>query len=164
MRNPQLVFHKSLACVGILVLSACVAGATTRPTSRKTSSHKSTAASSQRQGAHLALASTHKKTKKVKGQQVIDGERARQIQTALVREGYMKGEPSGVWDDSTKDAMARYQSDHGWQSKTLPDSRALIQLGLGPSHKDAINAPAVSANMPAQATAVKSSAVPEDRQ
>ena len=164
MRNPQLVFHKSLACVGILVLSACVAGATTRPTSRKTSSHKSTAASSQRQGAHLALASTHKKTKKVKGQQVIDGERARQIQTALVREGYMKGEPSGVWDDSTKDAMARYQSDHGWQSKTLPDSRALIQLGLGPSHRDAINAPAVSSNIPAQAPPVKSSAVSEDRQ
>ena len=95
---------------------------------------------------------------------MIDGERARQIQTALAREGYMKGEPSGVWDDSTKDAMTRYQSDHGWQTKTLPDSRALIQLGLGPSHKDAINAPAVSANLPTQVPQVKNAAVSEDRQ
>ena len=165
MRNQQLVFHKPLACVGILLLSACVAGATTQPTSRKTSSqHKSTAASRQRQGAHLALASAHKKTKKAKGQQVIDGDRAREIQTALIREGYLKGQPSGAWDDATKDAMSRYQADHGWQTKTLPDSRALIQLGLGPSHKDAINAPAVSANLPVQATPVKSSAVSEDRQ
>jgi len=95
---------------------------------------------------------------------VIDGDRARQIQTALTREGYMKGEPSGIWDQPTKDAMTRYQADHGWQTKTLPDSRALIQLGLGPSHKDAINAPAVSANLPAQAQPVKSSAVSENRQ
>jgi peptidoglycan hydrolase-like protein with peptidoglycan-binding domain len=112
----------------------------------------------------LVSTKSHKKNKKAKGQQVIDGDRAREIQTALIREGYLKGEPSGAWDDSTKDAMTRYQADHGWQTKTLPDSRALIQLGLGPSHKDAINASAVSANMPAQASPVNSSAVPEDRQ
>lgn len=163
----QPVFHSPLTCVGILLLGACVAGATTQPTSRKTSKqHKSTTASSQRHSARLTLVSTksHKKNKKAKGQQVIDGDRAREIQTALIREGYLKGEPSGAWDDSTKEAMTRYQADHGWQTKTLPDSRALIQLGLGPSHKDAINAPAVSASMPAQATPVKSAAVPEDRQ
>ena len=95
---------------------------------------------------------------------MIDGDRARQIQTALVRQGYMKGEPSGVWDQPTKDAMTRYQADHSWQTKTLPDSRALIQLGLGPSHKDAINATAVSANLPAQGQPVKNSAVSENRQ
>ena len=165
LRNQQLAFHKPLACVGILFLSACVAGATTRSTSRKTlSHHKSTAASAHKQSAHLALASTHKKAKKVKGQQVIASDRAREIQTALVREGYMKGEPSGAWDDATKEAMTRYQADHGWQTKTLPDSRALIQLGLGPTHKDAINAPAVSSNISTQAPPVRNSAVAEDRQ
>ena len=166
MRN-QTIFHKPLACVGILLLGAGFAGAATRPAVRKTSSQRSSpAVSSHRQSAHLTLVSTksHKKTKKAKGQQVIDGDRAREIQTALVREGYMKGEPSGVWDEPTKDAMTRYQAYHGWQTKNLPDSRALIQLGLGPSHKDAINAPAVSANMPAQAPTVKNGAVSEDRQ
>jgi len=165
--RKHIIFHKPLACVGILLLGAGFAGATTRPAQPKNSPHrKSSAVSSHRQTAHLTLVSakSSKKTKKVKGQQVIDGERARQIQTALAREGYMKGEPSGVWDDSTRDAMTRYQADHGWQTKTLPDSRALIQLGLGPSHKDAINAPAVSANLPTQAPQVKNAAVSEDRQ
>ena len=35
--------------------------------------------------------------------------------------------------------MRRYQADHGWQSKTVPDSRALISLGLGPSHEHLLN-------------------------
>lgn len=35
--------------------------------------------------------------------------------------------------------MQRYQADHGWQSKTTPDARALIKLGLGPSHDHLLN-------------------------
>ncbi|HEV2112675.1 MAG TPA: peptidoglycan-binding domain-containing protein [Terriglobales bacterium] len=73
------------------------------------------------------------------GQQKIDSDRAREIQAALIREKYLDGEPSGIWDQRTKDAMSRYQEDHGWQSKSLPDSRALIQLGLGPKHENLIN-------------------------
>jgi len=80
-----------------------------------------------------------KKTRKPRGQQAIDGERARQIQAALVREHYMNGEPSGRWDDSTQVAMRRYQADQGWQSKSIPDSRALIRLGLGPDHVHLLN-------------------------
>jgi hypothetical protein len=166
LRN-HIVFHKPLACVGILLLGAGFAGATTRPAQPKTTSQrKSSAVWSRRQSAHLATVSAKsaKKTKKVKGQQAIDGDRARQIQTALTREGYMKGETSGVWDQPTRDAMTRYQADRGWQTKTLPDSRALIQLGLGPSHQDAINASAVSANLPPQGQPVKNSAVSENRQ
>jgi peptidoglycan hydrolase-like protein with peptidoglycan-binding domain len=80
-----------------------------------------------------------KKARKPSGQQAIDGERARQIQTALVREHYMNSEPSGKWDDSTQAAMRRYQADQGWQSKSTPDSRALIRLGLGPDHGHLLN-------------------------
>jgi peptidoglycan hydrolase-like protein with peptidoglycan-binding domain len=124
--------------------------------------------SSREKGAHLTLVAAkhrHKsKTKKTRGQTAIQGDRAREIQTALIREGYMKGEPSGVWDQPTKDAMTRYQADHGWQTKTLPDSRALIQLGLGPNHENAINGKAVSANLPPQPEPVKNTALPENRQ
>jgi hypothetical protein len=80
-----------------------------------------------------------KKTSKKRGQQAIDSERARQIQTALIREHYMQGQPSGTWDSATQTAMQRYQADQGWQSKTTPDSRALIKLGLGPSHDHLLN-------------------------
>jgi peptidoglycan hydrolase-like protein with peptidoglycan-binding domain len=68
-----------------------------------------------------------------------DGERARQIQAALIRDHYMSGEPSGKWDDCTQLAMRRYQADQGWQSKSIPDSRALIRMGLGPDHGHLLN-------------------------
>jgi hypothetical protein len=86
--------------------------------------------------------SSSRKSAKVpakRGQQVVDSARAREIQGALIREHYLDGEPSGVWDSATQSAMQRYQEDRGWQSKTVPDSRALIRLGLGPSHDHLLN-------------------------
>ena len=82
-----------------------------------------------------------KRTRKTRarGQKAIDGDRIRQIQEALAREHYLKGEPSGKWDASTQQALRRYQADQGWQSKTVPDSRALIRLGLGPDHEHLLN-------------------------
>lgn len=74
-----------------------------------------------------------------RGQQVIGSERATQIQSALIREHYLDGEASGVWDQRTKDAMMRYQAENGWQSKVTPDSRALIKLGLGPKNDGLLN-------------------------
>ncbi len=40
--------------------------------------------------------------------------------------------------------MQKYQADHGWQTKLMPDSRALKTLGLGPNYSDAINAKTAS--------------------
>ncbi len=67
------------------------------------------------------------------GQRGIAPERATEIQTALIRENYMTGTPSGQWDAQTESAMQKFQADHGWQTKLTPDSRALIKLGLGPN-------------------------------
>jgi peptidoglycan hydrolase-like protein with peptidoglycan-binding domain len=87
---------------------------------------------------HRAPTSGHGKKKaavhKVQGQRTIDPDRAREIQTALIHQNYLSGEPSGQWDNETQSAMQKYQSDHGWQTKLTPDSRALIKLGLGPDH------------------------------
>jgi hypothetical protein len=80
-----------------------------------------------------------KQVSKKRGQQAIDSTRARQIQTALIREHYMQGEPTGAWDAVTQAAMQKYQAAQGWQSKTTPDSRALIKLGLGPSSDHLLN-------------------------
>ena len=86
--------------------------------------------------------SSHKRGKKkatARGQQNIDPQRAQEIQEALIREHYLSGEAAGTWNQSSEDAMRRYQADHGWQSKTVPDARALISLGLGPSHDHLLN-------------------------
>ena len=81
-----------------------------------------------------------KTTHKMHGQQAIDSERVSAIQQALIREHYLTGEPSSKWDADTQAAMLKFQADQGWQTKITPDSRALIKLGLGPNHSDAINA------------------------
>lgn len=75
-----------------------------------------------------------------RGQQAIDPERATQIQQALIREHYLTGEATGTWDAATVAAMQKYQADHGWQTKLMPDARALKNLGLGPDYSGAINA------------------------
>ena len=79
-------------------------------------------------------------THRLHGQQAIDPARVTEIQQALIREHYFTGEADGQWDETTKAAMQKYQADQGWQTKLMPDSRALKKLGLGPDYSTAINA------------------------
>jgi peptidoglycan hydrolase-like protein with peptidoglycan-binding domain len=78
--------------------------------------------------------------RRVRGQQAIEPERVTQIQQALIREHYLNGDANGKWDATTLAAMQKYQADQGWQTKLMPDSRALKKLGLGPDYSGAINA------------------------
>jgi peptidoglycan hydrolase-like protein with peptidoglycan-binding domain len=99
-------------------------------------------------GSHKLMQSRHK-TRRPRGQQAIASERVTQIQQALIREHYLTGEADGKWDATTIAAMQKYQADHGWQSKLMPDSRALLKLGLGPDYSAAINAEGSSFAAPA---------------
>ena len=78
-----------------------------------------------------ASSKSHKSHASIK-HEGMEPERATEIQQALIKNGYMNGEPSGVWDSSSASAMQKFQGDNGWQTKITPDSRALIKLGLGP--------------------------------
>ena len=93
-----------------------------------------------------ASATSHKhshsrhQSRRARGQQAIDQDRVTQIQEALVREHYLTADPTGDWDSTTVAAMQKYQADHGWQTKLMPDPRALKSLGLGPDYSGALNA------------------------
>jgi peptidoglycan hydrolase-like protein with peptidoglycan-binding domain len=89
---------------------------------------------------HKLSQSKRSKSRRVRGQQAIEPERVTQIQQALVREHYLTSDPDGKWDATTVAAMQKYQADNGWQTKLMPDSRALVKLGLGPDYSGAINA------------------------
>jgi peptidoglycan hydrolase-like protein with peptidoglycan-binding domain len=89
---------------------------------------------------HIHRSARRRPQHRIHGQQSIDPERVTQIQQALIRAHYLNGEPSGQWDPTTIAAMRQYQSDHGWQTKLMPDSRALKKLGLGPDYSNALNA------------------------
>jgi hypothetical protein len=100
----------------------------------KSSTHKASGKSSTK-GKHSKKSASYKHH----GQQKIDSARAEQIQSALIREHYLTGEPTGKWDATSEQAMQKFQADNGWQSKTTPDARALIKLGLGPDHDHLLN-------------------------
>lgn len=129
---------------GILALSLVLPGSILA----KTKKHHTSRSSSTHSAHHHARAhetsykhSRHhgkaaRKRVAVLGQQVIDPQRTTEIQQALIQAHYMDGTPSGQWDASTQAAMQKYQSDNGWQSKIMPDSRALIKLGLGPKQDE----------------------------
>lgn len=143
--------------LGVLASSALLAGSLSfaqtdqhekpvkhqAPKAAKHPAPKATAHKAPKATRHKAPAAGHhaksKSKKRPRGQAAIDSDRASQIQQALAREHYLNGTPSGNWDSSTQEAMRRYQADHGWQSKTVPDSRALIGLGLGPDHGHLLN-------------------------
>jgi len=138
----------ALICAGstprTLLAQAQAAPAASKPdsqTQKKTTNSKnhSTPASKSGKSKQAGARRNGKHKTVVRGQQKIDPERAQAIQEALIREHYFSGEAAGTWNQASEDAMRRYQADHGWQSKTVPDSRALISLGLGPSHDHLLN-------------------------
>ena len=110
------------------------AATTSKSKSKHTQASKTNSSSS-----HHSGKASKKTAFRSHGQRGIDAERTREIQTALIHEHYLTGEPTGTWDAATRDALTRYQAANGWQTKITPDSRALIKLGLGPDHKGLLN-------------------------
>lgn len=136
-------------CALILTCAAVPAAGARQQSAGATAAKKPASAKTRSAGKSTGkLAATHASAKRssrkhkpvrARGQQKIDSERATAIQEALIREHYLNGSASGTWNQSSEDAMRRYQADHGWQTKEVPDSRALIKLGLGPSKDHLLN-------------------------
>ena len=125
----MLLFRASLAFVLSTAIFASPAVAS-RTTGKSTTTSRS----------HNRRASVKKTSHKLHGQQAIEPARVTEIQQALIREHYLTGDANGQWDTTTVAAMQKFQADQGWQTKLMPDSRALKKLGLGPDYSSAINA------------------------
>ena len=102
---------------------------TTHQTPGRTSQHRSTHRTSTRRSSGRQRAATARQRR---AQVRPEPERIQEIQKALAQTGYLKAEPSGRWDDSTRDAMRRFQVDHGFTATGLPEAKSLMKLGLGP--------------------------------
>ena len=116
----RMVAFASVAAAAIFPLSASASHVHRGPTSPR--SHQTS------HNRHLAKSSSHAASSS--HPRAIDDARATEIQGALVKAGYLQSS-SGHWDDASADAMRKLQADNGWQTKLIPDSRALIKLGLG---------------------------------
>jgi len=176
----------ALGCVALLAATLSSAQETDSKSSAQpastpvaSSSHAST--SSQTTSSHTKTSkpthsSTHSSTGKSKksrksvskgrthGQQKIDSKRTEEIQEALIREHYLDGKPTGIWNDATQQAMQKYQADNNWQSKTTPDARALIKLGLGPDHDHLLNPESAMTSQPQARPSTSGTAAEPDKQ
>jgi peptidoglycan hydrolase-like protein with peptidoglycan-binding domain len=127
-------------CIGLLLGLPAWAKTAKRSTRHSSSSSKSTstATAGKKHRAGTKKVNSKKQAWRTR-QAAIDNTRVREIQGALIRSHYMDGQPTGAWDARTKSAMEKFQADNGWQTKKVPDSRALIKLGLGPDRANLIN-------------------------
>ena len=133
--------NRNLQIASVFLVLLGLAGWASASTTTKTkpSRHAHFSATHHSSPSHHSPKRVTKAAVRPRGQRSIDQERTVAIQNALIREHYLSGQPSGAWDQASKEAMLRYQADNGWQTKITPDSRALIKLGLGPDHKGLLN-------------------------
>ena len=112
-----------------------------KPQSQTTTPHHSQTASTragQRRSTHhpttrrLSARAKRAAAARRRAQMRPEPERIQEIQQALVQAGYLNAQPNGRWDDQTREAMRRYQVDHGFPATGLPEAKSLMKLGLGP--------------------------------
>ena len=107
--------------------------AKTSATKKSATAPSSHAASSHGTPAHGASkkTSSSKRARRQPGQKAPTSDRVSEIQSALARNGSFAGEPNGKWDDSTSDAMRKFQASHGLNPTGKLDALTLQKLGLG---------------------------------
>lgn len=163
VKRPEAVSHKAEGKANAATAKS------SHPEAKSASKSEATHHSAHPATAHKKAHAAGKKAKPVSsrhGQQKIDSDRTRQIQEALIREHYLSGDASGKWDASTEEALRKMQADNGWQNKTVPDSRALIKLGLGPNQDHLLNPESAMTSAPeaARATIQPTSATSQPQQ
>ena len=82
-----------------------------------------------------AKPATHKKThhaaKHQPSQKAPTADRISEIQSALSKGGYYRGDPNGKWDSNTVAALEKFQSANGIDANGKLDAPTLQKLGLG---------------------------------
>ena len=122
--------------VGSLTLPAAGAAQTTsaskasHKTATGSAAAKSTTGTAKKRSGKSGKSSS-RRGKRVKGQAAPTVDRVNEIQGALAKNGAYSGTPSGKWDDSTVEAMKKFQSTHGLNPTGRMDALTLQKLGLG---------------------------------
>ena len=143
MRN--ILSYAAMAAMIALTWSAGGTAAVqqTTPAKRTAAKKKATPASSRKPGAATRSASSRgKKTPGKRGvtwrnrQMSPTPDRYREIQGALASKGFLKPEDAtGTWNQTSSDAMKKFQAEQNLDSNGKINSLSLIALGLGP-HRD----------------------------
>ena len=117
----------------------------------KTTPAKGTAATARRRTAVSAKTTGKKglvRSAYVPRQAQPTSDRYKEIQQALAAKGYLKSEPTGVWDADSVAAMRQFQTDRKLDPSGKLTAAALIDLGLGPKVESQTTAAAEAVSEP----------------
>src|SRR5919108_2276040 len=125
LRNATHVASSLLLAAGLGVFSDSVKAKNSTPKkSTRSAAHKSS---------HSKKSSVKRDRRRDRGQKDPTPDRITEIQQALAKNGSYTGNPNGKWDDSTQEALRKFQEAHGLNPTGKLDARSLQQLGLGSS-------------------------------
>jgi peptidoglycan hydrolase-like protein with peptidoglycan-binding domain len=116
--------------LALTLLLAAGLGVSAASTKAQTTSQKKTSTARSKGTAHRKRA-PKKLSRWEKGQKAPTPDRISEIQQALAKDGSFTGTPNGKWDDSTVEAMRKFQDAHGLNPSGKLDAKTLQQLGLG---------------------------------
>jgi hypothetical protein len=71
----------------------------------------------------------------------IPSDRVTEIQRALIKNGYLTGDPSGQYDGATTAAMKQFQSGNKFHATGLPSAESLKKLGVSKRSNDGYAVP-----------------------
>jgi peptidoglycan hydrolase-like protein with peptidoglycan-binding domain len=139
-----------------LVLTAGTAWSATSTPGKATRSSAKPAASAA--GKTRGRKASKHSNRRERGQKAPAPERISEIQQALAKDGSFSGSPNGKWDDSTVEAMRKFQAGHGLNPSGKLDAATLQKLGLGSQTAG------VAAPMPPVATSLMTTKPPQTAQ
>jgi peptidoglycan hydrolase-like protein with peptidoglycan-binding domain len=123
--------RKAIPATLVLLLAAESGVSAAKPALAKPKSSASKASGSTTSGkAHVKKTSKHSKRRE-RGQKAPTPDRITEIQQALAKDGSFTGTPNGKWNDSTVEAMKKFQAGHGLNPSGKLDALTLQKLGLG---------------------------------
>jgi peptidoglycan hydrolase-like protein with peptidoglycan-binding domain len=130
----------SLALLLVAGGARCASKAASAPPAK--SPHRAASAAASKAGAKKTSKRTRRRER---GQKAPTADRISEIQQALAKDGSFAGKPNGKWDDSTVEAMRKFQAGHGLNPSGKLDAPTLQKLGLG-SQTAGVAAPLPPAN------------------
>ncbi|HEY6327772.1 MAG TPA: peptidoglycan-binding protein [Blastocatellia bacterium] len=80
----------------------------------------------------------------------IPADRVTEIQQALIKSGYLTGDPSGQYDSATSAAMKQFQMGNGFRASGLPSAESLKRLGVSKNSNDGYAVPIANGTIPAK--------------
>jgi peptidoglycan hydrolase-like protein with peptidoglycan-binding domain len=115
------------ATLALLLAAECGVSAASGPAKPKSAGSK---ASGSAASGRAKKSSKHSKRRE-RGQKAPTPDRISEIQQALAKDGSFAGTPNGKWDNSTVEAMKKFQAGHGLNPSGKLDAVTLQRLGLG---------------------------------